>query len=868
MDAEQKTDAETIRDTHNLARFFAENHQVAWVLFAGAIAWGILSYFAMPQRKDPEIAIRTAVALAPWPGATAEDVEELVTRKIEEKVAENTNVTKIDSISRTGLSIVYVEVGEEVEDTDKEFDDISLRLDAVRGLPEGAGPIFFVKDFGDTAALMLTVASPLADELEVELRARGIRKAIERVRASASPATAGSRSTLLYLFAKSVSPRAMRHRLDMAAKFIDEEGVAQDIQLIEGPGYIGWDGVVESDEALLESAYRFIRSRLRVSELHPDSWGPVVVRDPAETEAKLATIAGSKYSYRELDDFTDLISRTFRRIPLVSKVTRSGVWEERVYLEYSQERLAAYGIRPFTLGSVLAARNITLSGGVLEIEGRNITIDPSGEFKSEQEIDEVLITGTDAATPVYLRDLGNIVRGYESPPRFLNFFTRRDDAGNWHRSRAITLAVQMRAGEQIGEFGAAVDEALAEVRQRLPEDLIMARTSDQPRQVTESINQFMDNLYQAILLVILVALVGFREWRATLLIALSIPLSIAIAFGMMNMLSIDLQQVSIAVLIIALGLLVDDPIVATDAIKRELAAGRGPGVAAWLGPTKLAKPMYFTTATAVVAYLPFLLLTGDKGRFLVSLPIVLACTLIASRLVAMTFVPFFGSLFLRPGTTPEPSMEEKRRAGVSGLYYRAGRFALDHRRSIFAGSLLFLALGGFFVTHLHTQFFPKDFSYLSYVEVWLPEDAPLSATNEAAAVAEKVIRDAAREYAEQHLTGDDGVPPETLESLTTFIGGGGPRFWFSIGPELQQLNYAQIIVRVRDKRMTRRLVGPLQRALSATVPGARVDVRELETGEPVGIPVEIFHTTRRQSVFLWAQTINSVMELCRYLNDV
>ena len=308
-------------------------------------------------------------------------------------------------------------------------------------------------------------------------------------------------------------------------------------------------------------------------------------------------------------------------------------------------------------------------------------IDPSGEFRSEQEIDSVLVTSGPMGTLIYMRDLGNIVRGYESPPRYLNFYTWRDDNGDWHRSRAITLAVQMRAGEQIGEFGNQVDRALDEVRQRLPEDLIIARTSDQPRQVTESVGDFMANLYQAIALVILVAFVGFLEWRSTLLVAISIPLSLALAFGMMNTLGIDLQQISIASLIIALGLLVDDPIVATDAIKREVAAGRPPVTAAWLGPTLLAKPMYFTTATAIVAYLPFLLLQGDKGHFLVSLPIVLTCTLIASRLVVMTFIPLVAGMLLKPtqnGQLPATAQEGQ----FSHFYRRVLRFSLRRRRSV------------------------------------------------------------------------------------------------------------------------------------------------------------------------------------------
>src|SRR5262249_55516883 len=157
----------------------------------------------------------------------------------------------------------------------------------------------------------------------------------------------------------------------------------------------------------------------------------------------------------------------------------------------------------------------------------------------------------------------------------------------------------------------AVDAALKDLKSRLPADLLLARTSDQPRQVTESIDLFMRSLWEAIILVVVISLIGFWEWRSALLMALSIPITLAMTFGMAHLLGIDLQQVSIATLIIALGLLVDDPVVAGDAIKRDLALGHAPIVAAWLGPTKLATAILYATITNTVSYLPFLMLSGD-----------------------------------------------------------------------------------------------------------------------------------------------------------------------------------------------------------------------------------------------------------------
>jgi multidrug efflux pump subunit AcrB len=826
------TDNDLIQQTHNTARFFVQTRQISWVLLLGTCLWGVYGYFSMPQRKDPEVQVRTAVALIPWPGASAEKIEQLVTKTVEQTIAGNSKVMKIESISRTNLAVVYLELDDTLKDTAKELADIAIRLDGVNNLPQGAGPIHFVRDFGDTAALMLTVASPKAGAAEIAPRAAEIRKAIERERADVPQVNRTGRFTIVIDLAQAASPRLLQTPLNLFIDYLKEKKAARDLHTIESASAIGVDGLSElNDLQLLALVQQFVSERLQASELHPDAWFPIVVHEPGETEQKLTVVAGDKYTYRQMDDFTDLIDRTLKTAGTVSKVDRKGVLDEQVYLFYSQERLASYGILPANLQSVLSARNITTGGGQINVEGKNVTINPSGEFKSEKEIGDVLVPSTKGGTPLYLRDLVDVVRGYKNPARYLNYFNWRDAQGHWQRSRAVTLAVQMRTGKQIGEFGKEVDAALDGLKAQLPQDLILARTSDQPLQVEESISLFMKSLYEAIALVIVVALIGFWDWRSALLMALAIPFTLAMTFGMMYALGIDLQQVSIATLIIALGLLVDDPVVAGDSIKRSLAEGHPPVIAAWLGPTKLATAIMYATVTNIVAYLPFLLLAGATGAFIYSLPVVLTCSLVASRLVSMTFIPLLSYYLLRP--KQELPIEERRQKGFAAFYYRLGTAAINHRWKVIVGSLAFLLLGVLLMSQLRTQFFPKDLSYLSYVDIWLPEDAPLQATNEAATLSEQVIRDTIKDYGKAH------GKEEMLQSLTTFAGGGGPRFWFSVAPELQQLNYAQIIIQVKDKHDTEHLIGPLQETLSAKVPGARIDVRQLESGKAVGVPVQI-----------------------------
>src|SRR5215472_8000008 len=872
-----KSDAEIIEKGHNTARFFVEHRQIAWMLLIATGLWGWFGYNSMPQRKDPDIPLRVAVAITPWPGVQAQEVEQLVTRPIEEKIAENSSIHPgtaadygIRSLTLPGLSIVYVQLAENVDDTKRQFSDINLKLNALNSqLPQGAGPIQFQSDFGDTAALMLTIASPRLSDVEIAIRARSIQKAVEETRRSISQNSNNPRVAALYCFPESVSPDAVRYGFDSFSQEAQHDGIFSEVRLFIRPGFIGLDGNSPRSAAeILAYIAKYIRERLHASELHPDAWGPILIRDTSETRKKLAAIAGDKYSYRELDDFTDLIARTLIGTPQASKYQRAGVWPEQIDLDYSQDRLANYGVQPSKLQDLLQARNITLPGGAIEVGGeKNVIVDPSGAFKSATAIGDVIIGSSSSGSPVYLRDLVEISRGYQTPPRYLNFYTLRDAEGTWHRSRAVTIAIFMRSGEQIAKFGENIDQKLAAVRELLPSDLIIVRTSDQPRQVRENVELFMDALYEAIVLVVLVSLVGFWEWRSALLMALSIPITLAMTFGFAYMLRIDIQQVSIATLIIALGLLVDDPVVAGDAIKRSLADGESPLIAAWLGPTKLAKAIMFATITNIAAYLPFLMLTGNTGEFLYSLPIVMACSLVASRLVSMTFIPLLGYYLLRPRAKPQLSLEERRLRGFTGFYTRVATWAIEHRWKVLAGSFVFLALGVVMGKQLKSQFFPDDVQYWATVDVWLPNDAPLTATSEVVRQAEDVLREAAAAYGAQH-PGKDGKPKEILHSLTTFNGGGGPRFWLSVSPEIQQLNYAQIVMQIEDKEDMPKLVGPLQTALSEKIAGARVEVKQLQTN-PVDQPIQILLANQAGvAPSQEAQNLRTLRDLAAKVEDI
>src|SRR6266581_1536931 len=468
-----RSDQDRIEKTHNVPRFFVEHAQVSWVLLVGILLWGWLGYRSMPQRKDPDIPVRVAVAFCPWHGATARQVEQFVTRPIEDAVAENKTIHPgtasdygVRSVSLPGAAYVYVQLAENVSDVKRQFSDINLKLNALSiQLPQGAGPISFQSDFGDTAALMLTIASPKADQTEINIRAREIQSAIESVRAKKKHTEHGVPVAIVYSFPRSISPATMLDAVQLFEQQADEQSILRTPQAISGSGFIAVDGVSDKDDA---SFHRFVEAffqkQLQRSDLHPDGWTPIIIRDPRDVRAKLTDVAGDKYSYADLDNFSDLIGRTVQGAPETSKVERRGLLAQVVYLEYSQDRLAEYGLQPAVLGQVLRARNIIAPGGSFETEQQQIILNPSGEFENIEAIGNVAVSTSSSGAPVYLRDLVEISRGFQSPAQYLNYYTWEDPKGQWQRSRSVTLAIYMRDQRQIATFGQSVDRKLAQLK--------------------------------------------------------------------------------------------------------------------------------------------------------------------------------------------------------------------------------------------------------------------------------------------------------------------------------------------------------------------------------------------------------------------
>jgi multidrug efflux pump subunit AcrB len=212
--------------------------------------------------------------------------------------------------------------------------------------------------------------------------------------------------------------------------------------------------------------------------------------------------------------------------------------------------------------------------------------------------------------------------------------------------------------------------------------------------------------------------------------------------------------------------------------------------------------------------------------------------LVCSRIVSMTFVPLLGRYVLRPARTKELTLEEKRNRGFYGFYYRLVGSAITHRWTVLAVAAVCLILALAMSTGIKTQFFPDDVQYWSYVDIWLPNETPIARTDEVAHKAEQIIRRVTSKYQEQSKDREERGSPPLLKTLTSFVGGGSPRFWFSVTPQAQQANYAEILLQMNDKEATPQLMGPLQQSLSEEIPGAQIMVHQLQIN-PVEFPVEV-----------------------------
>ena len=816
-----------------LAQFCVEHREVTWLALIAVLVWGGISYTKLGQQEDPTIPQRTAMLVTQFPGATASKVEELVSKPIERKISELKSIEEIKTTSRPGISTMTIkQLPASTATIDQEWDKVRAKIQEVQ-LPEGARTPWLNTDFGNTITLLFGLVSPPITDAECVARANVLRDRLAELRHGA-PSTNHAAVAAFLPSMDANSMEVLRGRFQTA---VHAAGLAKEVRTTQGHSFILADLETSACRADLEHFLAtFIRTFFGTDrELwHPDFTQPILLMGDEDPLPQIRATPPPRYSYRTLE----LLARDFedelKQVESVGKVTKVAIVQETVYLLFSDANLAGYGLTPEMVMSSISARNAVIPGGTMRTEGRNFPVQLSGEYKTERDMLGTVVGMGRGGAPVYLRDVFDVRRMYESPIPFKVDVVGQTGKGkdtSLDTRRAVMVAVEMRDGKIIRHFNDDVMKVVEAMKARIPEGIQFRVLSDQPTAVEHRIHHFVRCFIEAVVIVIIVGLF-LMDWRSALVLATAVPLTVAMTLVGMQMLHSPLQQISIAALIIALGMLVDVPVVASDGINRELHLGESRLRAAWLGPLHLRHPMVFGTLINIFAFLPLLLLTGDKGEFMKSLPTVVTLALAAAFLVSITFTPLISYYVLRGQKGFDEGGEvrsfflfryvDQGLAAVLPHYRAALQGALKRPWMVLGVGYSVLVLSFLLVPLLGDQFFPPGERNQLLVDIESPSTDSLTSI--------RATVDQAVDLIKHH---------EEVVSAAVFTGGTAPRFYYNVEPK-EPANYlAQIVINTRNAHDVEPLLVKLRQELDRSVPGVRCVVKQLEQGPPVKEPIQI-----------------------------
>jgi multidrug efflux pump subunit AcrB len=627
--------------------------------------------------------------------------------------------------------------------------------------------------------------------------------------------------------------------------------------------FIDADETVSSDK--IDNVWDKVRARMKRVQMPEPGIEPDVNDEFGDTYVLLMAIyqkpvpgqdeIENPYSYRDMDIISDKIKEQLRLLPGVAKAEQYGVTEEAIYIEADLETWSQLSLTIDQLGQLTEARNIVASGGTIDTDVGRFPVKPGGELNAVDELNSIIVNASpdgSSLRPVYLKDLDlEIRRGYQDPP---NYYCRFRDAEV--TGECVVVAVTMKSGESIVDVCNLVKsriKQLQDVEKIIPPDIGYKPISDQSENVSAKIQDVVSNVIGAILIVVVIVYL-FVGLRTALVMAANIPVVVLSAIALITVFGVELEQISLASIIIALGLLVDNAVQVCDQSRVNQVAGMKPTEATVRGAAALASPMLMGTATTIAAFFPMLFgLVGSKQEYIYSLPVTLSVTLGISWILAMTLCTILAAWFIRaPADSSGPSSplawvlsklarkssKSSDEGTIDRVFRLAVRKAIDHK--FITVGVSFALFAACLTLDIGSEFFPKDLRDQFVVEVFLPETATINQTNEAAKRVEEII---------QKLsvgTNSSGEEIQKLRAMRSMVGGGGARWYLSWSPESRKPNYAEILIRTTNARFTPQMALDIRRIAEQgdeklgikPITGARVIPQELYLG-PSEDPVEI-----------------------------
>jgi multidrug efflux pump len=547
--------------------------------------------------------------------------------------------------------------------------------------------------------------------------------------------------------------------------------------------------------------------------------GPYFNDEFGDTYGSIVALSGEGFTYAEVKDYADFVRQQLLRVKSVAKVELFGVQDERITIEFSQKKFAQLGITMDSVVAQLAAQNSVEGTGILVTPTDNLQVRVTGALMTVKDLQELDLRAN--GTSFKLGDFATVRREYRDPPQDKMRFNGKD---------VIGLGISMEKGGNIIELGKSLDSTLAAVTVKLPVGVELSRVADQPKAVIASVSEFLNTLVEAVLIVLAVSFLAlglhtkpFRlDIRPGLVVGLTIPLVLAITFLFMRILDIDLHKISLGALIIALGLLVDDAIIAVEMMVRKMEEGFSRFDAATFAYTSTAMPMLTGTLITAAGFLPIGLAKSAAGEYTFSMFSVNALALLISWLVAVIFTPYIGYVLLK--VKPVAGADAHHELFNTPMYNRFRKtvnWCVEWRKTTILLTLVAFGLGVFGFKFIEQQFFPDSSRTELMVELWLPEGAAFRATE---AQAKKF---------EAFILKQDGV-----ESVTSYVGTGSPRFYLPLDQIFPQTNVSQIVVLAKDLKAREALRLKIVAIFKKDFPEVRGRVKLLPNGPPVPYPVQ------------------------------
>ncbi|MCA9758085.1 MAG: efflux RND transporter permease subunit [Candidatus Eisenbacteria bacterium] len=590
-----------------------------------------------------------------------------------------------------------------------------------------------------------------------------------------------------------------------------------------------------SSESRTGVSYLFVNIQSRYTEMRPiwDSLrrkvdaagadlpdgviGPFVDDEFGDVFPVMVTLTGDGFDYAELREIADEVRDELLLKSQIAKVAIYGAQEERIFVEYNNARLSELGLSPGQLKNILESRNIIIPGGSIILDREQIALEPSGNFESIDDLKRTIIQVPGRPEVVYLEDLATVTRGYVDPP------TSRMHADG---TPCLGLSVSMRSGGNVIELGEQVEAVVNEARSEYPIGIEFEVPIFQPKFVDEQVRGFVGNLFQAMAIVLLVMLVSLGP-RTGLVVAALIPTTMLLTLLLMQTMHIGLDQISIAALIIALGMLVDNAIVMSESIMVQIAAGKDRFQAAVDSANELRIPLLTSSLTTSAAFLPIFLAESETGEYTASLFKVVTIALLASWVLSLTMMPLLCMLFIKVKVSSEAQSFDSR-------FYRAYRgFLVMVVRRRFVSLLVVagvFALSLFGMRFVPAIFFPDSDSPKMLGELDLPVGTPLARANEVAFGIERFLQG--------ELVGDDDA--EGLLSWTTYVGqGGGPRYRLSYNPAQGGSEHISMIFTATGREYIDGLIPRLEAFCQETYPELVSSFQAEALGPPVESPIQV-----------------------------